>query len=47
MLKRLLTSVGILASVSAAAFNYQDEKLSFELSGQCFAEQEPSAWVAG
>lgn len=46
MLKRLLASVGILASASAAAYNYQDEKVAFELPGQWFAEQEPTAWVA-
>lgn len=46
MLKRLLASVGILASASAAAYDYQDEKLAFELPGPWFTEQEPSAWVA-
>lgn len=46
MFKRLLASIGILASASATAYNYQDEKLAFELPGRWFAEQEPSAWVA-
>lgn len=46
MIKRLLASIGILASASADAHTYQDEKVAFELPGQWVTEHEPSAWVA-
>ncbi len=46
MIKRLLAAAGILVSMPATAYTYQDEKVAFELPGQWHLESEPSAWVA-